>query len=132
MLDTVLRSNENHKHFLYEHAVEGVVQGGKVLLVGLSFKAGSDDLRESANVDIARKLIEAGYQLSVYDPELVPAKLIGQNLGYAYTLLPMIDRLLISREEAELSDWDLAIDSFRILDQLNVRTAKRFSTNALV
>lgn len=73
MIDSVLRSNESHKYFLFQYVRENVPEGGKVLMAGLSFKADSDDLRESANVDLARKLLESGYQLSVYDPTLIPS-----------------------------------------------------------
>ncbi|MEJ8631766.1 nucleotide sugar dehydrogenase [Sphingomonas sp. I4] len=131
MIDSVIRSNESHKYFLFEYVQEHVRPGGKVLLVGLSFKAESDDLRESANVDLARKLLEAGYQLSVYDPVVVPAKLIGQNLGYAYSQLPALNRLFVPRDVAETEDWDLAIDTVGLIADLNVNARQHVSTNRL-
>ena len=131
MIDSVLRSNESHKYFLFEYVQANVPQGGKVLLAGLSFKANSDDLRESANVDLARKLLEAGYQLSVYDPTLVPTKLIGQNLGYAYSQLPALNRLFVPRDVAETEDWDLAIDTIGLSADLRLNARKHISTNRL-
>jgi GDP-mannose 6-dehydrogenase len=50
--------------------VEGLKPGAKVLMVGLAFKSDTDDLRESPNIDLARKLIQGGYALSIYDPSL--------------------------------------------------------------
>jgi GDP-mannose 6-dehydrogenase len=131
LVDSLLRSNESHKFFLFEYVTEDLPPGAKVLLTGLSFKADSDDLRESANVDLARKLLEAGYRLSIYDPSLVPSKLIGQNLGYAYSQLPALNSLFISKDAAEQSEWDIAIDSIGILHTLDVTAARRVSTNTL-
>ncbi|MPS68102.1 MAG: nucleotide sugar dehydrogenase [Novosphingobium sp.] len=131
MIDSVLRSNESHKYFLFQYVRENVPEGGKVLMAGLSFKADSDDLRESANVDLARKLLESGYQLSVYDPTLIPSKLIGQNLGYAYSQLPALNRLFVPRDVAESEEWDLAIDTIGLIADLKVNARKHVSTNRL-
>jgi GDP-mannose 6-dehydrogenase len=71
-------------------------------------------------VDLARKLLSAGVQLRIFDPALVPAKLRGQNLGYAYSHLPSIDQLLISKEEAENGDWALVVASNATIRQLDL------------
>ncbi len=71
--------------------------GAKVLMLGLAFKSNTDDLRESPNIDLARKLIQQGYALSIYDPSLKPEHLVGQNLGYAFSHLPKLPDLLVSR-----------------------------------
>lgn len=131
LVDSLLRSNDSHKYFLFQHVTKNVAPGARVLMAGLSFKANSDDLRESANVDLARKLLEAGYQLSVYDPTLVPSKLLGANLGYAYSQLPALNDLFVTRETAEQEDWDLAVDSIGILNTLNVTAAHMVSTDTL-
>lgn len=111
LVDSLLRSNEAHKHFLFDYCTRGLERNAKVLMIGLSFKANSDDLRESPNIDLARKFLQSGYQLSVYDPHVQPAKLVGQNLGYAFSNLPMILRLLITREEMESVEYDLVVDN---------------------
>jgi GDP-mannose 6-dehydrogenase len=131
VIDSLIRSNEAHKHFLYERAVRGLAPGAKVLLVGLSFKANSDDLRESPNVDMARRLLNAGYALSVYDPTLVASKLVGQNLGYAYSNLPSLQTLLISKDVAEGGEWDLVIDSVGMAKELTLSTQSTVSTNTI-
>jgi GDP-mannose 6-dehydrogenase len=111
MIGSLLRSNEMHKHRLFEYAVEGLAPGARVLLVGLAFKAETDDLRNSPNVDLARKLLAAGYRLEVYDPGIDAAKLIGANLGYAYSQLPVLEQLLVEKDQAETVAYDRVIVS---------------------
>jgi GDP-mannose 6-dehydrogenase len=118
LVDSLLRTNEAHKNHQFEQITAGLQSGAKILMVGLAFKADTDDLRESPNVDLARKLLQAGYELSVFDPALIPAKLKGQNLGYAYAHLPSIDTLLISREEAESGKWERIIASNATIKQI--------------
>jgi GDP-mannose 6-dehydrogenase len=101
LVDSLLRSNEAHKHRLFEYAVEGLEPGARVLMAGLAFKAGTDDLRESPNVDLARKLLTAGYDLEIYDPAIRADMLVGANLGYAYSQLPELERLLVDKAHAE-------------------------------
>jgi GDP-mannose 6-dehydrogenase len=111
LIDSLLRSNDAHKHFLFESCVRDLPAASRVLLLGIAFKSSTDDLRESPNVDLARKLLHAGYDLSIYDPHVVPAKLLGQNLGYAYSNLPKLTQLLITRAQAEAGPFDLVIDT---------------------
>jgi GDP-mannose 6-dehydrogenase len=79
-------------------------------MLGLAFKSDTDDLRESPNIDLARKLIQGGYIVSIYDPSLKPEQLIGQNLGYAFSHLPSLIDLLVNRDAAEGEGFDLVID----------------------
>jgi GDP-mannose 6-dehydrogenase len=105
VIDSLLRSNEAHKHRLFLHATEGLQPGARVLLAGLAFKADTDDLRESPNVDLARKLLAAGYILDIFDPAVDARKLVGANLGYAYTQLPRLRKLLVTREAARKNTY---------------------------
>ncbi|MEM1340676.1 MAG: nucleotide sugar dehydrogenase [Pseudomonadota bacterium] len=109
LVDSLLRSNEAHKHRLFEYAIEDLQPGARILMVGLAFKAGTDDLRESPNVDLARKLLAAGYQLEIYDPAIAADMLVGANLGYAYSQLPELERLLVSQFKAESGGYARAI-----------------------
>ncbi len=111
VIDNVIRSNDAHKHYLFSYASEGLAKGAKVLMVGLAFKADTDDLRESPNLDLARKLLQAGFELSIWDDTLEPSKLVGQNLGYGFTHLPSMDALLVSKEQAEAGSYDRVIDT---------------------
>ncbi|GIX15448.1 MAG: GDP-mannose 6-dehydrogenase [Paracoccaceae bacterium] len=109
LVDSLLRSNEAHKHRLFEYAAEGLAPGARILLAGLAFKAGTDDLRESPNVDLARKLLNAGFDLRIFDPGIDAEKLVGANLGYAYSHLPMLEALLVDRAAAEAGPWERVI-----------------------
>ncbi|MEM7703254.1 MAG: nucleotide sugar dehydrogenase [Pseudomonadota bacterium] len=131
LVDSLLRSNEAHKHHQFLHAVEGVAKGAKVLLVGLAFKLETDDLRESPAVDMARKLLDAGFDLDVYDPQIEPENLVGQNLGYAHAFLPQIDGLLVTKEEAQARDYALVIATNRLIDQIELRAAKTVDLSAI-
>lgn len=131
LIDSLLKSNEAHKSFLEEKITRGLAPEARILLVGLAFKANSDDLRESPYVDLAHKLIAGGYKLSIYDPVIDPRALLGANLGYAYSRLPALNRLLVSRNQAESQEFDLIVDANGQARKLNLRPARYFSADAL-
>ena len=120
LIDSLLRSNEAHKHRLYEYATEGLDPGAKVLMAGLAFKAGTDDLRESPNVDLARKLLGAGFDLDIFDPAIDADKLVGANLGYAYSHLPTIERILVAKATVERTAYARVIATNATVSQLTL------------
>ncbi|WP_157216020.1 nucleotide sugar dehydrogenase [Flavisphingomonas formosensis] len=112
VLDAIMRSNDAHKRYLFEKATEGAAPGAKVLLNGLAFKANSDDLRESPYIDLARRLLQAGYDLKIWDPQLEPSALTGQNLGYSFAHLPEMTNLLLrTKEQLVEAGFDLIVDA---------------------
>lgn len=131
LVDSLIRSNEAHKHHQFLHATKGLEPGAKVLLVGLAFKLETDDLRESPAVDMARKLLEAGYDLDIYDPRVAPDNLVGQNLGYAYSVLPRIDGLMVDKQTAESRDYARIIATSRLIDTLGVDPANVVDTSCI-
>jgi GDP-mannose 6-dehydrogenase len=66
----------------------------KVTLIGLSFKAATDDLRESPYVELAERLIGKGFDLRIHDPIIQPDRLVGANRRFVEQRLPHLHRLL--------------------------------------
>jgi GDP-mannose 6-dehydrogenase len=86
----------------------------KVGLLGLSFKAGTDDLRESPLVALAETLYGRGYEVRIYDDQVALARLIGANKMYLEERLPHIDAMLHDRAEAVIEGSDTIIIGNRI------------------
>ena len=131
VIDSLMRSNEAHKHYLYELVSRHLQSGSSVLMLGLAFKAHSDDLRESPKVDMARKLLHNGYKLSIYDPALQPSHLIGQNLGYAFSHLPGLPQLLVSEDVVRTKEFDLVVDTSGMAAALTIASKRVIDINAL-
>jgi GDP-mannose 6-dehydrogenase len=93
--------------------VERIVAGDarKVALLGLSFKTGSDDLRESPFVDLAETLIGKGFEVQIFDPIVDSDQLVGANRRYVDAKLPHLGRLLIRNPWDALRGVDLALVS---------------------
>lgn len=92
LLDAILPSNQEH----IERAVEAVLRTNKrkVGLLGLSFKAGTDDLRESPLVHLAKRLLGEGLELQIWDPQVSLGRLLGSNRQFIEDTIPHLGRLL--------------------------------------
>jgi len=92
MLSAILPSNQEH----LAQAARKVLDSGKrrIGFIGLSFKSGTDDLRESPLVTLAEQLIGKGLQLSIYDPDVHLSQLLGANRRYIEKHLPHIGQLV--------------------------------------
>ncbi|HWH46493.1 MAG TPA: UDP-glucose/GDP-mannose dehydrogenase family protein [Burkholderiales bacterium] len=94
ILSAILPSNEQQ----LERGVRAVIEMGskKVGILGFSFKAGTDDLRESPVVDLTERLIGKGYDLRIYDRNVSLARIHGANRDYILNHVPHISRLMVS------------------------------------
>jgi len=92
MLSNVMASNRVH----VDHAVAQVLQSGKrnVGVVGLSFKTGTDDLRESPLVAMVECFIGKGLDIGIYDPAVNIARLVGANRRFIEESIPHIASLM--------------------------------------
>jgi GDP-mannose 6-dehydrogenase len=73
VLRHILKSNEAHTEFLIAEIERRVAPRSRILLMGLSFKPGSGELRESPLVTLAQTLRDRGHDLAVYDPDVARA-----------------------------------------------------------
>lgn len=117
LLSAILPSNEAH----LERALKMVRAAGckRVGLVGLSFKAGTDDLRESPQVILAETLLGRGYDVKIYDPGVRMARLVGKNLAYVDVHLPHLAALLVDRPEEILGHAELLVLATDVADELD-------------
>jgi GDP-mannose 6-dehydrogenase len=88
----------------------------RVGLLGLSFKSGTDDLRESPAVELARLLHQAGYDLEIFDPNVRLSSLTGSNLSYIQSRLPHLDQWLTSDFSRVVSFGETLVAATRDLD----------------
>ena len=107
MLSSILASNQQH----LDLALRQVLASGKrkIGFIGLSFKTGTDDLRESPLVTLAEQLIGKGCQLQVYDPEVLLSRLLGANKTYLERHLPHIGEALCSDIDTVISEAEVLI-----------------------
>jgi GDP-mannose 6-dehydrogenase len=101
LLRAALASNEAH----FRRGLELIEGAGsrEVALLGISFKSGTDDLRESPAVAVAEALLEREYQVSIYDEDVQPQNLRGANRAYIERHLPHLGKLLSESLDATLS-----------------------------
>jgi GDP-mannose 6-dehydrogenase len=80
---------------------------------------------------MARKLLDAGFALDIYDPQLKPESLVGQNLGYAYAILPSIDGLLVDRSTAQSRRYSAVIATNRLIKDIDVTASRVIDVSAI-
>ena len=92
VLANVLVSNEMQ----VRRAVDNILEGRrKIVIFGLAFKSGTDDLRESPMVELAERLIGKGFDVLIHDTNVELSRLVGANRSYIGKQLPHIGRMLI-------------------------------------
>jgi GDP-mannose 6-dehydrogenase len=94
VLNAILPSNAQQ----LDRAFQLVANAGarQVGVLGLAFKAGTDDLRESPMVEVVERLIGKGYDVRIYDANVNLAKLVGANKSYILDQIPHISDLMVA------------------------------------
>jgi GDP-mannose 6-dehydrogenase len=107
VIQAILGSN----HLQIQHALEMIGDTGKkrIGLLGFSFKAGTDDLRESPIVILAEALLGKGYQLCIYDRNVSVARLVGANRDYINKQIPHLSSLLSESIEHVIDNSDVLV-----------------------
>jgi GDP-mannose 6-dehydrogenase len=78
-------------------------------LLGLTFKAGTDDVRSSPLLELTRRLIDRGVTVKAYDPDLKPGDLIGANLRFALSVLPDLRDILCENPSELIRTCDVLV-----------------------
>jgi GDP-mannose 6-dehydrogenase len=107
LLESLIPSNE----LQIRHGYELIKQTGckKVGVLGFSFKAGTDDLRESPMVELIEHLIGKGYQVKIYDKNVSLARLHGANRAYIEREIPHIATLMCDTMEEVLAESEVIV-----------------------
>jgi len=122
LLNSLIDSNE----IQIQRGLQLIYNTGKrkIGILGFAFKAGTDDLRESPMITLIETLIGKGYELSLYDANVLLSKLMGKNKDFIIGRIPHISRLLKAGAEQIIEEADVIVlgnksDEFReILPQI--------------
>jgi len=102
VLDHILESNQ----MLIDRGVDWILSrsGKRIAFLGISFKSGTDDVRESSFVEMVERLIGKGREIRIFDPNVKISQLIGANRSYLMQVIPHIANLMVS-EIGEAVGW---------------------------
>jgi GDP-mannose 6-dehydrogenase len=100
ILSSILPSNE----IQVTRGLQMIIEKGhaRVGVLGFSFKAGTDDLRESPMIEVIERLIGKGYDLRIYDKNVNLASLVGANRDFILNHIPHISKLMVADAAAVL------------------------------
>ena len=107
LLESLMPSNAQH----VERGVDAILQTGKrqIAMMGLSFKAGTDDLRESPQVQLIKRLLGEGCQVKVWDKDVSLGQLAGSNRQYIEDVIPHIGSLLSADMEEVIRNAEVVV-----------------------
>ena len=107
VLENISKSNELHTR----HVLEQIMEFGKrrVGFLGLSFKAGTDDLRNSPIIGIIEQLLGKGYEIRIYDKNVHVARLTGANKEFILARIPFISEFLVEEPDKVIRQCDVIV-----------------------
>lgn len=114
LINAAIKGNEERKNHMSERILNSIkdIKNPKIAVLGLAFKDGTDDCRESPAVDIVFKLLEQKVQICAYDPKAMDLakQILGDKIDYANSMYEAIkdaDAIAILTEWKEFSSLDL-------------------------
>ncbi|EFK9633084.1 UDP-glucose/GDP-mannose dehydrogenase family protein [Campylobacter jejuni] len=114
LINVAIKGNEERKNQMSERILNSIkeIKNPKIAILGLAFKDGTDDCRESPAVDIVFKLLEQKIQICAYDPKAMDLakQILGNKIDYANSMYEAIkdaDVIVILTEWKEFSSLDL-------------------------
>ncbi len=107
LLQAILPSNESQ----LREGLRLILKTGKkkVGLIGLSFKEGTDDLRESPLVLLAETLLGKGFELRIFDPQVFLSNLFGTNKDFIERIIPHLGQLLTRDLENLIAEVEVIV-----------------------
>jgi len=124
LLRAIMLSNEAH----LERAVEAVLatKRKKIGVLGLSFKSGTDDLRESPSVELIKRLLGEGCQIQIWDRDVSLGGLVGSNRQFIAEEIPHIGRLLSTDLQKVVKESEVVVISTKAAEHIEaILTAVR-------
>jgi GDP-mannose 6-dehydrogenase len=111
VLNSILASNESQ----VKRGIDMITGGGKKRLgfMGMAFKPGTDDLRESPLVTVIETLLGKGYPIRIYDQNVSASRLIGANREYMEKHIPHLASLLVPSVEELVSESDVIVIGYQ-------------------
>jgi len=121
LLASIMASNEAH----IERSIEAVLKTRKkkIGVLGLSFKAKTDDLRESPMVYLIKRLIGEGLEISIWDRDVMLGRLVGSNRQYIEEEIPHIGSLLRDNLNEVVRNAEVLVVGTNSFEQNTLREA---------
>ncbi len=123
VLASISESNQNH----IEYALELIMSKNKkkIGFYGISFKAGTDDLRFSPALELVERLLGKGFEIKIYDENVHISRLTGKNKDFIFNKLPHINEILIE----DFEDFSNSIEILVIVN--NDKEAEIFTKGVM-
>jgi GDP-mannose 6-dehydrogenase len=107
LVENLLQSNQEHLDHLLNLITKR--EPAEIIIIGLSFKTDTDDLRESAMVEVAQNLLSRGSRVRIYDPQLNLGRMVGRNKRVIDEKMPHLASLLHEDLSSALGSQGLVV-----------------------